>query len=109
MVTLFRLNALGHAALCLVLLPAALIYGFVMSRPRYVGACIHCRHGAWSIVTDGQEFAISIERGTTCVGGVVYLAWREPGASRPCSIFLFPDSAPSEQLRRLRLCLALRR
>ena len=67
------------------------------------------RGGEWTLERQASSRGISLNRASTCLPWVVYLAWIEAASARRGSVFLWPDCAPREQLRGLRVRLSLER
>jgi hypothetical protein len=107
--TLYRLSQRGYPLLALLLLPAAILCCRQLARQRHAGARINWHRGEWTLEQGANSSHLNIHPGSTCLPWVVYLAWVESATARRSSVFLFPDSAPAEQLRGLRVRLALER
>ena len=71
--------------------------------------CLQYRAGCWSVVRGGARRAVRMLPCSVCLPWVIYLAWREPSSGRRGTLWLFADSAPGQQLRLLRVRLALQR
>ena len=67
---------------------------------------VHWRDGCWRVEREGVDWPIRLDRSCRVSPLGVYLCWIEPGGRRE-SVWLFGDSAPADQLRRLRVRLAL--
>lgn len=106
---LYRLSQRGYPLLTLLLLPAAILCCRQLARQRLAGAHINWHRGEWRLERGASSSHLNIHPGSTCLPWVIYLAWIESATARRSSVFLFPDSAPTEQLRGLRVRLALER
>jgi len=107
--SLFRLSQRGYPLLAVTLLPAVALCCWRLARQRYAGACIIWERGEWSIERGGGCRRVGIHPGSTCLSWVIYLAWVDLATGRRDSVFLLPDSATAQQLRGLRVRLALER
>ena len=68
---------------------------------------IRWRQGVWTLQREGCARPVRISPRSTVMPWVIYLAWCElPAGPRGC-VWLFADSAPPQQLRRLRVRLSL--
>ncbi len=108
-ISLYRLSQRGYPLLALLLLPPAALCCWQLARQRLTGARICWHRGEWILEQGASCRPISIHRSSTCLPWVIYLAWIESANGRGGSVFLFPDSAPVEQLRCLRVRLTLER
>lgn len=106
---LLRLSQRGYPLLALLLIPCGTLCCWQLARQRLAGACITWRQGEWQLEHGGGNRAISVRGCSTSLPWLIYLAWIEMGNGRRASVFLLPDSAPAEQLRRLRVRLTLER
>ena len=73
-----------------------------------VGRVLHWRSGCWSIEHHGVETLVDLHPSSRVSPLGIYLRWSSEGGNREYA-WLFADSAPSDQLRRLRVRLALER
>ena len=106
--SLYRLSQRGYPVLALLLAPAVGVCCWQLARQRFVGSVVCWSQGQWSIHTGGDCLPVMLKR-SSCLPWVIYLAWfYAPGKSRG-SVFLFSDSAPVQDLRRLRVRLTLER
>ncbi len=104
---LYLVYTRGYPALALLLLPpVSLLLWRIRGQPM-AGAVVCWRQGNWSVERGVITRAIRISANSTCLPWVIYLAWRELPADRGACVWLFADSAPPRQLRRLRARLAL--
>ena len=97
------------ALLALMLLPPVILCCWRLARQRHAGACINWQRGEWTLERGAGSRGISVSRASTCLPWVVYLAWIEAASARRGSVFLWPDCAPREQLRGLRVRITLER
>jgi len=107
--SLYRLSLRGYPLLALMLLPPVILACWGPARQRHAGTCINWQRGEWTLERRSSSLGISLNRASTCLPWVVYLAWTEAASARRGSVFLFADSAPAEQLRGLRVRLSLER
>jgi hypothetical protein len=99
--------ARGYPVLCLLLAPLA---GGLLWRLRHdamIGAQLHWRRGQWSLQQGDRLRLIVLSRRSTALPWVMYLVFSEPATGRGWQYWLYTDSAPADQLRRLRVRLAL--
>jgi len=89
------------AVLCLV----PLLWG-TRGQPA-AGTCLSWRAGQWLVHGVDGTAPVTLERWHR-LAGVTFVAWRGPGGRRGRA-WLFADSAPRDQLRRLRVRLGLER
>lgn len=69
-----------------------------------------CWHrGVWTLEQNGKCRAVTILAGSTFLPWLIYLAWRDCAGQGSGAVFLFADSAPADDLRRLRVRLTLER
>ena len=78
----------------------------VLCRQPMVGRVLHWHRGSWSMEIDGVRAPIRLHPSCRASALGVYLRWMRPGVGRE-RVWLFADSAPPDQLRRLRVRLAL--
>lgn len=106
---LYLLFARGYLLPCLGLLPPVVWLLLCLRREPMVGATLAWRQGTWTMQHGPAVRPVRLLPASACLPGLIYLAWRElPGGERG-DLWLFPDSASAEQLRRLRLRLLLER
>jgi hypothetical protein len=72
-----------------------------------VGAQLCWRQGQWTLRQGTQQRVIVLTRRSTALPWVVYLAFSEPATAGGGEFWLYADCASAEQLRRLRVRLAL--
>lgn len=106
---LYLLYARGYPLLCSVLLPPVVCLLLRLRRDPMVGSIVQWRQGIWTMERAQAVHVVRVLPQSACLPWVIYLAWRElPGGKRG-DLWLFPDSASAEQLRRLRVRLSLQR
>lgn len=106
---LYRLYLRGYPLFTMSLLPLAGWCCRRLAREAAVGATLCWRQGAWSLQrSDGSEQRMMLRR-CICLPWLIYSRWQVAPVGRHRSLWLFADSAPAEQLRRLRVRLALER
>jgi membrane-bound toxin of toxin-antitoxin system len=77
-----------------------------LCRQAMTGQVVHWRQGNWYLERGGVETLIRLHSSCRASPLGIYLCWCNEGGARE-SVWLFADSAPPEQLRRLRVRLAL--
>lgn len=97
----------GYHWLALILLLALIPSRAGMRRQASAGTCISWRAGQWAVSGPHGSGTITLLRWHR-LPWVTYIAWSGPGRRR-ARAWLFVDSAPRQQLRRLRVRLALQR
>ncbi|MEE4146286.1 MAG: protein YgfX [Halieaceae bacterium] len=108
-VSLWRLAQRGYPVTALALLPlAALCCRRLVCQP-LVGAVILRERGEWLLQHGGGCRTLCLARSHCVFPWLVYLAWNRSPDAPAASVFLFPDSAGADELRRLRVCLGLAR
>lgn len=107
--SLYRLAHRGYPLLALLLVLPAALCCFRLARQKMVGASICWRQGAWTVEQGAVSRSVRVRRVSNCLPWLIYLAWMESADAGGGSVFLFPDSAPAEQLRALRVRLLLER
>jgi len=107
--TLCRLQQRGYPVLALALLLPVALCGWSLTRQPLAGAMLNWSAGEWWLGRDGNRIPILIDRRSTWVGRVIYLAWVEQAGGRRDSCLLFPDCAPADGLRNLRGRITLER
>ena len=107
--TLYLLYQRGYPLLAVLLSPAVPFWLQQLRRDSLAGTTLLWRQGAWSVERGGELRTVAILPESVSMGRVIYLVWREmpDGVKHRC--WLFPDCAGREQLRRLRVRLALQR
>jgi len=104
---LYLLSVRGYSILAFLLLPPV---GLLLWRLRcepMSGAIVRCRQDSWTVDQGETSQVVCVLSNSTSLPWVIYLAWRELPAGRRSSVWLFADSAPPRQLRRLRARLSL--
>lgn len=105
---LYLLFARGYPLLSLSLAPIICLLALQCRRGPVV-AQVCWNQGAWAVERSGVLQPVEVCATSTCLPWVIYLAWREPSSGRRGTLWLFADSAPGQQLRLLRVRLALQR
>ena len=103
---LLLLHARGYPALAVLLLPPVGMLLWQLHRETMVGAVVCWRQGSWTVEHNAINQAVRVCASSTCLPGVIYLAWQALPDGRRGSVWLFADSAPPGQLRCLRARLA---
>lgn len=76
-------------------------------RQRHIGVVIRWRRGEWTIESDGQLVPVDLRR-AHCLPWLTFMAWQS-ASGKLGQAWLFNDSAPPCDLRRLRVRLRLER
>ena len=107
--TLYLLYQRGYPLLALSLSPAVPLWLLQLRRDSLAGSILLWRQGTWSVERGSELHTVEILPQSVSLARVIYLVWREmpAGVKRRC--WLFPDCAGREELRRLRVRLALQR
>ena len=71
------------------------------------GASLCWREGRWTLERDGVIREISPTRRSTVLPWLVYIAFADTAEGSEGHIWLYGDSVPQDQLRRLRVRLTL--
>lgn len=106
---LYRVGQRGYPLLALMLLPVAIVCCLHAARQTLAGCLLGWSSGQWFIDRGAQAMPVTLDRSSTCLPRVIYLAWIEPADSARRSALLFADSMSESDLRRLRVRLALQR
>jgi hypothetical protein len=106
---LYRISQRGYPLLSLLLVPLAGLAIWRHTRASMVGASVRWQSGRWTLERGGSLVEVVIQPRSTCLSWLVYLEWKEAPQGRRGSVCLFLDSAAPEQLRHLRVRLALHR
>ncbi len=93
--------ALGLGAVLAWQLPA-------LFRQPMVGTVVRWQRGRWLVERKGEVVEVSLHPSCRVSPLGVHLCWRGEKGVRE-SVWLFPDSGPAQQLRRLRVRLTLER
>lgn len=104
-----RIYSRGYPLLALLILPPACLLLWQLYRQPLVGAIIRWQQGNWSVAQGAACEVVSIGSSSAALPWGVYLAWQELPVGRRRSVWLFADSVSAEQLRLLRVRLALER
>ena len=108
-VGLYRIDERGYPVLALLLLPMAALCCWQTARQTLAGGLVRWERGQWYIGGEREPGIVTLERSSTCLPWVIYLAWVDPARLARGSALLFPDSVPVDDLRRLRVRLTLQR
>ncbi len=106
-IALYLVHARGYPLLSWLCLPPAIVALLDMAREPWAGATLRWQGGHWSLQAGGSQRNVEVLPASRCLPWVVYLAWREAPGGRRRGLWLFHDSAERDQLRRLRVRLAL--
>jgi hypothetical protein len=104
---LWLVAAGGYTGTAALLLPAVLVALWRLRRQRLCGATLRWERGDWMLECDGECRALRLLPGSGRLPWLICLVWRELPAGRRGGLWLFPDSAPARELRRLRVRLVL--
>ena len=107
--SLWRLAQRGYPTTALFLAPLAALACWRLASQPLVGAIISWERGEWALQQEGVRVPVTLARSYCALPWLVYLAWRRSPDEPVTAVFLFPDSARPEQLRRLRVRLSLAR
>lgn len=106
---LYRIGERGYPVLALLLLPVMALCCWQTARQTLAGSLLSWKRGQWFISRGAETTPVTLERSSTCLPWVIYLAWIDPARPARRSALLFPDSVPANDLRRLRVRLTLQR
>ena len=106
---LYRIMERGYPGLAWLLLPLVTLCCWQLARQPLAGSVLCWQRGQWSIGGDTNATPVTLQRSSSCLSQVIYLAWEAPADSAPGRALLFPDSAAGDELRRLRVRLTLQR
>lgn len=104
---LWSMYARGHAVLAASLAPVAMVLLWRLRLDVMRGAQLRWCRGHWTLQQGATQRAIALTRRSTATPWVIYLAFSELRTGAVGQIWLYTDSAPAEQLRRLRVRLTL--
>lgn len=108
-IALYRVGARGYPVLVLSLLPAAVLACWQAATQPLAGDLLSWKRGQWFIGEGSATTPVTLQRSSTCLPWVIYLSWVDSVASARRSAWLLRDSLPVNDLRRLRVRLALQR
>ena len=99
----------GYPLLAILLMP--LVSGLLwrLRQCAMEGAILCYRQGEWTLLQGDTRRQIDLTQRSTSTLWVIYLAFRELPSRRTGQIWLFKDSSSAEELRRLRVRVALLR
>jgi len=106
--SLLLLGLQGYPLLALFLLAPATCCYVALLRGTDVTA-LGCREEQWLLQRGSERIPIRISPGSGCLPWAIYLGWVSLVDQRRGSLWLFVDSAPARDLRRLRVRLFLQR
>ena len=106
---LYLLYAKGYLVLVGILAPPVGLSLWQLRCEAMAGAVVHWQQGLWSVEHAQQTRPVTVRPRSTCLGWLIYFAWQESLTGRNNGVWLFLDSAPRQQLRLLRLRLAMER
>jgi|AntAceMinimDraft_11_1070367.scaffolds.fasta_scaffold00079_25 hypothetical protein len=72
-----------------------------------VGAQLHWRQGRWTLQQGASRRTVTLTRRSTATQWLVYLAFNDMPAGSAGQLWLYADSIPRDQLRKLRVRLVL--
>ena len=78
-----------------------------LRRDTLLGAELRWQQGDWVLQQGTQQRRISLTRRSTATRWVIYLAFTEVPQGRRMQVWLFDDGSSADQLRRLRVRVAL--
>ena len=104
---LYRIYLRGYPLFTTFLLPLAGWCCWRLAREAAAGVTLGWRQGEWSLCQGGLGEQRVVLRRATRLPWMIYSSWQEAPDGPYRSLWLFADSAPAEQLRRLRVRLAL--
>lgn len=104
---LWGIHMRGYPGLCLLLAPPAAGLLWRLRHDVMAGAQLCWRRGQWTLQQGARQRVIIPTRRSTVMPGVIYLAFSEPATGRSGQCWLYTDCVPDDQLRLLRVRLAL--
>ena len=104
---LFELGRGVHPLLIGLLIPGLLSFVWRAGRQTLVGTVVCWQHGKWVLESGDQIYPIALRR-WHCLPWVTFVAWQFESGKKD-QIWLFSDSAPRHDLRRLRTRLRIER
>ncbi len=106
---LWSICSRGYPLPGLLLLPLALMLLWRLRYGAMEGAELRYQQGKWALCQGGIARRISPTTRSTNTPWVIFFAFNERPSGRPGHIWLYRDSAPPEELRRLRVRVTLLR
>lgn len=106
--SVFLLGRQGYPVLALLLLAPTTYCYLAQLRGNGVTA-LSWRAGQWTLHRGPEHIPIRVLPGSSCLPWVAYLSWASLADQRRGSLWLFADSAPAADWRRLRVRLYLQR
>ena len=105
--SLARLAQRGYPSTSLTLLPLAALCCWHLASQPLVGAVIGWERGEWTLQEGEVARVVTLARSRCVFPWLIYLGWQQSADAPAGSVFLFPDSARPDDLRRLRVRLSL--
>ena len=107
--SLYRLQQRGYPVLSLLLLVPVACCCRQLARQPLAGAVLSWSQGQWSIVDGSGLRPVTLRSQSSALPWVIYIAWEDARDGARGAGLLFRDSAAAQDLRRLRVRLALQR
>lgn len=107
--SLFLIYLDGYPILALGLSPIAVVLGWHLRIQPFSGALLCWHEGCWSLDCGSGPQLVKLEQRSVCLPWVIYLPLRRVDRRRNQNLWLFADSAKQQDLRCLRVRLALER
>ena len=104
---IWSLHQRGYGYLALILAVLALAVLLSLSRESMEGLILSWHQGSWTFERGGVRWNVVPGPRYVCTSWVIYLPVIDPSIGRVEHLWLYADSIPREQLRRLRVRLAL--
>jgi hypothetical protein len=104
---LWGIYARGYLILAWLLAPLATGLLWRLRHDARVGVELCWQQGRWTLQQGTQQRVITLTRHSTATPWVIYLAFSELPTGHRGQLWLYADSTSAEQLRRLRVRLAL--
>ncbi len=97
----------GDESLVMPLSIIAFLLLWLLRRNPMHGAELCWRYGRWTLKRDGVTRGISLSATSTMLPWLIYIAFTDVAENSEGYIWLYADSVPEDQLRRLRVRLTL--
>lgn len=104
---LWSIYTRGYAALCFLFAAPAAVLLWRLRCDSMLGGELCWQQGDWTLLHGTRRRTITLTRRSTATPWVIYLAFTELPTGRGGQLWLYADSVPTEQLRRLRVRLTL--
>jgi hypothetical protein len=104
---LFYTGGLGVGVLVL-LLPVLVLLWCLRNDPAQ-GSVLEWRQGIWTLQRAGVESVVALAGSGITTPWVIYLSFNDLSVNRGGHLWVYADSAPQEQWRRLRVRVTLKR